>query len=40
VEKFGPLVVAMDSHGRSLYKDLSAQVEKNMEAIRARIRGK
>ncbi len=39
VEKFGPLVVAMDSHGRSLYKDLSAVVEKNMEAIRARIRG-
>ncbi len=40
VEKFGPLVVAMDSHGRSLYQELSAAVEKNMEAIRARIRGK
>ncbi len=40
VEKFGPLVVAMDSHGRSLYKELSGVVEKNMEAIRARIRGK
>ncbi|MGB9757982.1 MAG: FumA C-terminus/TtdB family hydratase beta subunit [Candidatus Bipolaricaulaceae bacterium] len=40
VEKFGPLVVAMDSHGRSLYKELSTQVEKNMETIRARIRGK
>ncbi len=40
VEKFGPLVVAMDSHGRSLYKELSTRVEKNMEAIRARIRGK
>jgi len=39
VEQFGPLVVAMDSHGRSLYKELSAQVERNMEAIRARIRG-
>ncbi len=39
VERFGPLVVAMDAHGRSLYKDLSAQVERNMEAIRARIRG-
>jgi len=38
-ERFGPLVVAMDSHGRSLYKELSAQVERNMEAIRARIRG-
>ncbi|MGQ9699838.1 MAG: FumA C-terminus/TtdB family hydratase beta subunit [Candidatus Bipolaricaulaceae bacterium] len=40
VEKFGPLVVAMDSHGRSLYKELSTAVEKNMEIIRARIRGK
>lgn len=40
VENFGPLVVAMDSHGRSLYKELSAAVQKNMEAIRARIRGK
>ncbi|MCS7216554.1 MAG: FumA C-terminus/TtdB family hydratase beta subunit [Candidatus Bipolaricaulota bacterium] len=39
VERFGPLVVAMDAHGRSLYKDLSAQVERNLEAIRARIRG-
>lgn len=38
VDKFGPLVVAMDSHGGSLYKDLSRRVEKNMEAIRARIR--
>jgi len=38
VERFGPLVVAMDSHGRSLYKDLSVTVGKNMEAIRARIR--
>lgn len=40
VEKFGPLVVAMDSHGRSLYKELSTTVEKNMEIIRARIREK
>ncbi len=39
VEKFGPLVVAMDSHGKSLYKDLSITVGKNMEAIRARIKG-
>ncbi len=39
VEKFGPLVVTMDSHGRSLYKELSAQVEANMQSIRARIRG-
>jgi len=39
VERFGPLVVAMDSHGKSLYKDLSVTVDKNMEAIRARIKG-
>lgn len=39
VENFGPLVVAMDAHGRSLYRDLAALVERNMEAIRARIRG-
>lgn len=38
VEEFGPLVVTMDSHGRSLYQDLSLEVEKNLEAIRARIR--
>lgn len=39
VEKFGPLVVAMDSHGRSLYADLAKVVGKNMEGIRARIQG-
>jgi len=37
VEKFGPLVVAMDSHGKSLYKDLALVVEENMKGIRARI---
>ena len=39
VEKFGPLVVAMDAHGRSLYADLAQVVERNMEKIRARIQG-
>ena len=39
VERFGPLVVAMDAHGRSLYADLTQVVERNMEKIRARIRG-
>jgi len=38
VAKFGPLVVAMDSHGKSLYKDLSLVVEENMKGIRDRIR--
>ncbi|MBC7098409.1 fumarate hydratase C-terminal domain-containing protein [Candidatus Bipolaricaulota bacterium] len=37
VERFGPLVVAMDASGRSLYADLAKEVEKNMEKIRARI---
>ena len=39
VERFGPLVVAMDAHGRSLYADLTQVVERNMEKIRARIQG-
>jgi len=38
VAKFGPLVVAIDSHGKSLYKDLSLVVEENMKGIRDRIR--
>lgn len=37
VERFGPLVVAMDAHGRSLYAELTKVVQKNMEMIRARI---
>ncbi len=36
VERFGPLVVAMDSHGRSLYAEVGAVVQKNLEKIRAR----
>ena len=39
VERFGPLVVAMDAHGRSLYQDLAVEVEKNMQRIRARVQG-
>ncbi|HAF69815.1 MAG: Hydro-lyase family enzyme, Fe-S type, tartrate/fumarate subfamily [Acetothermia bacterium 64_32] len=39
VERFGPLVVAMDASGRSLYADLEKTVEKNMDQIRARIQG-
>jgi len=37
VERFGPLTVAMDAHGKSLYDELSLVVEKNLEAIHARI---
>lgn len=39
VERFGPLVVAMDARGRSLYAELEKTVEKNMDEIRARIQG-
>jgi tartrate/fumarate subfamily iron-sulfur-dependent hydro-lyase beta chain len=37
VERFGPLVVAMDAHGGSLYRDLAIVVDANMKEIRARI---
>jgi fumarate hydratase subunit beta len=37
VERFGPLTVTMDAHGRSLYDDLAVVVNKNLEAIHARI---
>jgi fumarate hydratase subunit beta len=35
--KFGPLIVAMDSHGGSLYADLDKEVAKNADAIRKKI---
>jgi fumarate hydratase subunit beta len=37
VERFGPLTVAMDAHGRSLYEELAVTVKKNMDAIHARM---
>ncbi len=37
VERFGPLVVTMDSHGNSLYDRLEAQVKQNLIRIHARI---
>lgn len=33
-EKFGPLTVAMDSHGKSLYEDINAGVEKQLPGIK------
>ncbi|ABU81860.1 fumarate hydratase [Ignicoccus hospitalis] len=33
VEKFGPLVVAMDSHGRSLYKEVSERAKTKLEEL-------
>ena len=31
---FGPLIVAIDSHGRSLYEDVDEKVRANLEGIR------
>jgi L(+)-tartrate dehydratase beta subunit len=33
VENFGPLIVAMDSHGNNLYFDIKAQAEKRLPDI-------
>ncbi len=35
VEDLGPVVVAMDSHGGNLYKEVRDKVERDMPAIRA-----
>ena len=37
VERFGPLLVTMDSAGGNLYRDLHGTMEENMKAIHARI---
>ncbi len=39
VERFGPLVVTMDAHGRSLHAELAAEVAENMKRIKAQIAG-
>jgi len=31
VEEFGPLTVAIDTHGNNLFKDIAAEAEKNRE---------
>ncbi|MBU7019214.1 MAG: fumarate hydratase C-terminal domain-containing protein, partial [Theionarchaea archaeon] len=36
-ENFGPLIVAMDAHGNSLFEDVDAQVKKNAEKIRKKL---
>lgn len=38
VERFGPLVVAMDSRGRSLYAEVGESVREKLEEIVARIK--
>lgn len=37
VENFGPLIVAMDSHGNNLYFDIKAQAEKKLPEIYRRL---
>jgi len=37
VERFGPLLVTMDSAGGNLYRELDRTIEENMKAIHARI---
>ncbi len=37
VERFGPLTVTMDAHGRSSYDELAVTVKENLEAIHARM---
>lgn len=37
VERFGPLTVTMDAHGKSLYDELDLVIQKNLEAIHAQI---
>jgi L(+)-tartrate dehydratase beta subunit len=36
VKKFGPLTVAIDSHGNSLYQDVQEQAKKKLEDLYAR----
>ncbi len=37
VKNFGPLTVAIDSHGNSLYHDVQAEAQKRLEGIYARL---
>jgi len=36
-ERFGPLVVAIDSHGRNLHREVRERAEKSREAIYRRM---
>src|SRR6187402_1852873 len=37
VKDFGPLTVAIDSHGQSLYQDVQAEAKKRLEGLYARL---
>ena len=36
-ENFGPLTVAIDAHGNSIYEQVEAQVDKNVKKIREKL---
>ena len=37
-ENFGPLIVAIDTHGKSLYADVDAKVKKNIDATKKKLK--
>jgi L(+)-tartrate dehydratase beta subunit len=37
INQFGPLLVAMDSHGGSIYQDVKAEVATNKAAVLKRL---
>ncbi len=37
IELFGPLTITMDSHGKSMYRDLEESIKKNLERIHEQI---
>lgn len=38
VEDFGPLVVGIDAHGKSLYRDVQKQVKENLPKVYEKLR--
>lgn len=37
-ENFGPLIVAIDTHGKSLYQDVEAKIKKNIEVAKKKLK--
>ncbi|MHC1567558.1 MAG: FumA C-terminus/TtdB family hydratase beta subunit [Candidatus Syntropharchaeia archaeon] len=38
VENFGPLIVAIDSRGRSIYEEVEEEIRKNVEKVKRKLR--
>ena len=36
-QRFGPLIVAMDSHGNSLYEDVNKKTQENLPSVREKL---